>query len=57
MKNSEGKADRYNKENSKNIHTTKVNINAEEYSEMINWMNFELSSHPLLEEISDDEIK
>lgn len=35
----------------------KINFNAQEYSEMINWMDCELSSPPLLAEISDDEIK
>ncbi|KAJ9579282.1 hypothetical protein L9F63_024617 [Diploptera punctata] len=32
----------------------KMNFNVQEYSEMINWMDCELSSPPLLAEISDD---
>lgn len=35
----------------------KINFNAQEYSEMINWIDCELSSPPLLAEISDEEIK
>ncbi|KAJ9593618.1 hypothetical protein L9F63_014838, partial [Diploptera punctata] len=35
----------------------KINFKAQEYSGMINWMDCELSSPPLLAEISDDEIK
>ncbi|GBN09325.1 hypothetical protein AVEN_88039-1 [Araneus ventricosus] len=35
----------------------KLNFNAEDYSERINWMNCDLSSPPLSKDISDDEIK
>ena len=56
-KNSEGKADRCKKENSKNIQVTKKNFNVLEYSETINCMDCELSSFPFLAEISDNEIK
>ena len=35
----------------------KMNFSEEGYSEIINWMHYELSSLPLLSEIRDDEIK
>ncbi|GBM25556.1 hypothetical protein AVEN_272551-1 [Araneus ventricosus] len=35
----------------------KLNFKAQNYSEIINWMDYDLSSPPLLKDISDDEIK
>lgn len=35
----------------------KLNFKAQDYSEIINWMDCDLSSPPLLKDISDDEIK
>lgn len=36
---------------------SKINFSPQDYSQMINWMDCELLSPPLLAEISDDEIK
>ena len=35
----------------------KINFSVEEYSKIINWMHCELSSRPLLAEISDDTLR
>ena len=55
-KNSEGKADARRKI-VKTFTPPKFNFSMEEYSEIINWMDCELSSLVFLAEISDDEIK
>lgn len=45
------------RKNIRSFMTPKLNFNAQEYSELINWMDCDLSSPPLLKDISDDEIK
>ncbi|GBM08129.1 hypothetical protein AVEN_214460-1 [Araneus ventricosus] len=35
----------------------KLNFKAQEFSKIFNWMDYDLSSPPLLKDISDDEIK
>ncbi|GBO31115.1 hypothetical protein AVEN_239507-1 [Araneus ventricosus] len=37
--------------------TPKLNFKAQDYSEIINWMDCDLCSPPLLKDMSDDEIK
>lgn len=45
------------RKNIRSFMTPKLNFNAQDYSELINWMDCDLSSPPLLKDISDDEIK
>lgn len=35
----------------------KINFDAQEYQDIVNWMNCDLSSPPLLAKVSDEEIK